>query len=103
LGDDALFQSIINQFIEETENDVTRLNENLTGLNAIAVREVIHKLAGRTGQMGMIRLSSNLKEIEVNLVDGRELTTLIEPINRAKCEVEKALNAIKNHAFAQSD
>jgi len=100
LGDEALFQSIVNQFIEETEHDVGRLNENLSGLNAIAVREVIHKLAGRTGQMGMINLSSKLKEIEVNLVDGRELTTLIEPINIAKGEVEKVLNAIKNDAFS---
>jgi signal transduction histidine kinase/CheY-like chemotaxis protein len=103
LGDDALFQSIINQFIEETENDVTRLNENLSNLNAITVREVIHKLAGRTGQMGMTSLSSKLKEIEVNLVEGNELTTLIEPINHAKSEVEKVLNIIKNHAFAQYD
>jgi CheY-like chemotaxis protein len=100
LGDEALFQSIVNQFIEETEHDVSRLNENLSGLNAIAVREVIHKLAGRTGQMGMSSLSSQLKEIEVNLIDGRELTTLIESINRAKSEVEKALNSIKNHAFS---
>ena len=100
LGDEALFQSIVNQFIEETEHDVGRLNENLSGLNAIAVRELIHKLAGRTGQMGMGSLSSKLKEIEVNLIDGRELTTLIEPINRAKSEVENALNAIKNYSFS---
>jgi len=100
LGDDALFQSIINQFIEETENDVSRLNENLSGLNAIAVREVIHKLAGRTGQMGMTGLSSKLKEIEVNLIDGHELTALIESINHAKSEVEKSVNSIKNHAFS---
>ena len=103
LGDDALFQSIVNQFIEETENDVGRLNGNLSALNAISVREIVHKLAGRTGQMGMLSLSSKFKEIEVKLVDGIDLTTLIEPINLAKSEVEKVLNAIKNHTFAQSD
>jgi signal transduction histidine kinase/DNA-binding response OmpR family regulator len=103
MGDDALFQSIINQFIEETESDISNLNESLSGLNAITVREVVHKLAGRTGQMGMASLSSTLKEIEVNLIDGVELTTLIQPINQATSAVEKALNAIKNHAFAQSD
>jgi signal transduction histidine kinase/FixJ family two-component response regulator len=101
-GDDALFQSIINQFIEETESDVSKLNESLSGLNAITVREVVHKLAGRTGQMGMVSLSSTLKEIEVKLIDGVELTTMIEPINQANSEVEKVLNAIKNHALAQS-
>ncbi len=103
LGDDALFQSIINQFIEETENDISNLNESLSGLNAITVREIVHKLAGRTGQMGMASLSSTLKEIECNLIDGVELTTLIPPINQATSALEKALNAIKNHAFAQSD
>ena len=103
LGDEALFQSIINQFIEETENDISNLNESLSGLNAITVREVVHKLAGRTGQMGMVSLSSTLKEIEVNLIDGVELTTLIQPINQATSAMEKALNAVKNHAFAQSD
>jgi signal transduction histidine kinase/CheY-like chemotaxis protein len=103
LGDDALFQSIINQFIEETENDISNLNESLSGLNAITVREVVHKLAGRTGQMGMVSLSSTLKEIEVNLIDGVELTTLIHPINQATSAMEKALNAVKNHAFEKSD
>jgi CheY-like chemotaxis protein len=102
LGDEVLFQSIINQFIEETESDVSKLNENLSGLNAMAVREVVHKLAGRTGQMGMMDLSSTLKEIEIKLTDGVELTTLIEPINQATSSVEKVLNAIKNNAFAQS-
>jgi signal transduction histidine kinase/HPt (histidine-containing phosphotransfer) domain-containing protein len=101
-GDEALFQSIITQFIEETESDVSKLNESLSGLNAIIVREIIHKLAGRTGQMGMVSLSSSLKEIEVKLIDGVELTTMIEPINQANREVEKVLNAIKNHAFEQS-
>jgi hypothetical protein len=50
----------------------------------------------------MVSLSSTLKEIEVKLIDGVELTTMIEPINQANSEVEKVLNAIKNHAFAQS-
>ena len=101
-GDEALFQSIINQFIEETESDVIKLNESLSGLNAISVREIVHKMAGRTGQMGMLSLSATLKEIEVNLIDGAELTTMIEPISRANHAVEKVLNAIRNHAFAQS-
>lgn len=102
LGDDALFQSIVNQFIEETEIDVGRLNENLSGMNAIVVRDIVHKLAGRTGQMGMTDVSSLLKGIEVNLVDGVDLTELIEPINHAKSEVEKILNAIKHQAVEQS-
>jgi len=103
LGDEALFQSIVNQFIEETESDVSKLNENLSGLNAMTVRELIHKLAGRTGQMGMMSLSSKLKEIEVQLVDGVDLTTLIEPVNVAKAEVERVVSAMKNHALADSN
>jgi signal transduction histidine kinase/FixJ family two-component response regulator len=101
LGDESLFQSILTQFIEETEYDLGKLNEGLKGENAGTIRDIVHKLAGRVGQMGMRGLSKTLREIEVALVEGVELNALTESIDCARTEVEKLLNTIRAHTLAQ--
>jgi HPt (histidine-containing phosphotransfer) domain-containing protein len=101
LGDESLFQSILTQFIEETEYDLGKLNEGLKGENAGTIRDIVHKLAGRVGQMGMRGLSKTLREIEVALVEGVELNVLTENIDCARTEVEKLLNTIRALTLAQ--
>ena len=101
LGDESLFQSILTQFIEETEHDLGKLNEAMKGENAGPVREIVHKLAGRVGQMGMRALSKTLREIEVALVEGVELNALTENISCARTEVEKLTNTIRAQTLVQ--
>jgi signal transduction histidine kinase/CheY-like chemotaxis protein len=89
MGDDALFQSIIAQFIEETEDDVKKLKLDLFFMGESNVREIIHKLAGRTGQMGMPVLSAFLKTIEIDLHNGKSISAV-------KDDIGKAINDINN-------
>lgn len=102
LGDEALFQSIITQFIEETETDLHHLDENLKYMNPGPIREIVHKLAGRIGQLGVLSLSVKLRTIETKLVDGTTLLSLVERIMGAKDEVEKLLKTIRVRTMAQS-
>lgn len=69
--DDALLNSILQQFIEETTRDLHQLIELLKSpSDHSGVREVVHKLAGRTGQVGASGLSRTLRSLESQLVDG---------------------------------
>ena len=95
MGDESLFQSILLQFQEETEIDLQRLHEGLKNPEAQVLREIVHKLAGRIGQMGAFRLSAKLHDIENEIVEGSAISTLIDEIIEAKDEVEKLMHSIR--------
>jgi signal transduction histidine kinase/FixJ family two-component response regulator len=80
MGDEALFQSIIAQFMEETLNDLALLEEKLSAENTKGVRELVHKMAGRFAQLGMLSLAGKLHAIEKQLVAGHEAGVLAEEI-----------------------
>ncbi|MBA4055695.1 MAG: hypothetical protein C0490_13350, partial [Marivirga sp.] len=103
MGDEPLFQSILSQFMEETENDLCQLNEHIKTMNPGPMREIVHKLAGRLGQVGVESLSVTLRSIETKMVDGIPLYTLIEKIIAAKDETEKLLQQIRRRTMAQTN
>lgn len=86
MGDEALFRSILSQFIEETQEDIVKLKVNLSDLNTNAVKDIVHKLAGRIGQIGLSGLSNQFKGIEDKLREGKELMSQYESVNRAIIE-----------------
>ena len=79
-----------------------RDEDSLTGVffpESPALREIVHKLAGRVGQMGAFRLSAQLHDIENEIVEGAPLSTLIDEITDAKDEVEKLMRSIRSISF----
>jgi HPt (histidine-containing phosphotransfer) domain-containing protein len=94
MGDESLFQSILHQFREETEKDLQRLEVCLKNPNTGEIREIIHKLAGRVGQMGASTLSSELRDIETELVEGTPLSELMIEIMDAKIDVASLVQSI---------
>jgi signal transduction histidine kinase/CheY-like chemotaxis protein len=95
LGDEALFQSVLQQFIEETKRDVENLDQGLKHMRAEPVREIVHKLAGRIGQMGSSELSGTLRDIELQLADGAPLQDVLQQLLHAKDGVEGLLTSIQ--------
>jgi signal transduction histidine kinase/DNA-binding NarL/FixJ family response regulator len=104
MGDESLFQSILLQFQEETEIDLQRLDEALkTNLDAIKIREVVHKLAGRVGQMGAQALSTELHEIENEIVEGSPIESLRQEIEDARRDVAKLADEIRYQTMQRSN
>lgn len=95
MGDEELFQSVINQFLEETEADLHYLDKQLLTLNNDAVREVVHKLAGRVGQMGAVALSKKLRDMENLIIQGHTVNTLTERIHQLREEVETLVKGVR--------
>ncbi|MCU0420626.1 MAG: ATP-binding protein [Cyclobacteriaceae bacterium] len=72
LGDDeALIDSVVAEFRSDTEADLRLLK---TKPSDAVWREVIHRLAGRTGQMGFADMHRQLVQAEHHLAAGMPLT-----------------------------
>lgn len=94
MGDESLFQSILHQFQDETRKDLQRLDACLKDPDGSVIREIVHKLAGRVGQMGAATLSSELHDIENELVDGTPVSELMVEIMDAKTDVADLVRSI---------
>jgi len=96
MGDQALFESIIRQFVDETQHDIHEIDKYLLSADAGTIREIIHRLAGRTGQMDLHDLSLQLKLLETDLSVGKDFSLLIEDIVKVRNDLETALTRIEN-------
>ena len=103
MGDEALLQSIMLQFQEETAADVQRLATALNTRNSGSIREVVHKLSGRVGQMGAMQLSADLHEIENELVEGTAVESILDKVVAAKVQVSTLLESIRAYTLQQSN
>jgi CheY-like chemotaxis protein len=93
--DEGLFQSVINQFVVDTTSDLHRLNNALVSHDITTIRETIHKLTGRIGQMGARNISDKLHRIEKRIDSGETLDTLLTDTRNSEQEVEKLVVEVK--------
>lgn len=103
MGDEALFQSVILQFVQDTQHDLTVLNEKLSTMEALAVREIVHKLTSRVGQIGAHALSGKIHDIEERLDKGENLSTLLADIGSIRKETLNVVDTIREMTLAQPD
>lgn len=101
MGDEALFQSIIVQFVEETREDLIQIKNQLTAENEKAMREIVHKMAGRFAQLGITNLASKLQLIEKQLVAGEKIPNLSADITNIAKKVSDLIARIRVTAMEQ--
>jgi len=98
-GDKVLMNSIVEEFIEETQKNILHLEKRMLDKDAGAAREIIHQLAGRVGQFGAKPLMKNLQRIEQMLVAGtalneiRDLSQIIQQVKKLQEELAKGVEA----------
>jgi signal transduction histidine kinase/DNA-binding response OmpR family regulator len=95
MGDEALFNSIMQQFLEESDDDLVILKQAVKNKEKIKMREIVHKLAGRLGQMGIYGLSSKWHGIEVDLVAGKEVNVISQNVLDTVKETDSLLNNVR--------
>lgn len=101
LGDEALFQSILTQFVEETREDVIRVREGIVDNNAKALREVVHKMGGRFAQVGLRSLAAKLNSLEKELADGATATDVSAELTQVVQKVDQMIIQIRLMATEQ--
>ncbi len=101
MGDDALFQSILTQFVDETSDDLSRVGDLMEAQQRNDLREIIHKMSGRFSQLGMRALGSKLHSLEQRLVSGDDPAKLSIDINNAMGKVNEVIMHIRLVTLAQ--
>ncbi|MGV3505025.1 MAG: hybrid sensor histidine kinase/response regulator [Adhaeribacter sp.] len=98
-GEEALLQAVLQQFMTETQQDLDQLQQQLRsrrrGRLPRTLGGLLHRLAGRTGQLGARKLSARLQAAETALRDPRqspeawlgELAVLQQEVKALKAEV----------------
>ncbi len=95
LHDDALFQSVLSQFLEETGQDVKILKAAIESGDSKQAREVVHRLSGRLSQIGLTAQGGRLYEIESYLADGVAVDQLPVNLSALIGNLEKILDQLK--------
>ncbi|MBC3540310.1 ATP-binding protein [Rufibacter sediminis] len=78
---EELLKVVLEQFTTETAQDLQALSAAVTSQDPPQVRELLHRLAGRTGQVGAQQLSARLRKVETAL-------RAEEPLLRWESEVQ---------------
>jgi signal transduction histidine kinase/FixJ family two-component response regulator len=103
MGDQTLFNSILDEFHSETSKNLIDLEKRLLDQDLEGTREIIHQLAGRLGQFGARPLSHELKRIELHLHEGKKLSEIpelshaISQIRKFKTELSESVAENKLH------
>lgn len=95
MGDEMLFQMVLQQFLEDSESDVERLETAADNLDGKQVRESVHKLAGRFGQMGIYKIAGTFHDLEVRLVAGASADEILNELHAVLEETKDLLRQIR--------
>jgi len=66
-GDESMMREILDQFVTDSRHDLASLNQLLENSNMDKMHELMHRMAGRTGQIGAQDLSAKFRHLEISL------------------------------------
>ncbi|RDC65625.1 hybrid sensor histidine kinase/response regulator [Adhaeribacter pallidiroseus] len=94
-NDEEQLRAILNQFIWDSEQDLDELEISLEEEAPESVAELVHRLAGRTGQVGAPDLAGRLRQIEVALNNQQPLSTVMPDLVPLQQELKELNKKIK--------
>ena len=95
LNDEALFQSVLSQFVDETTDDLRQLKAVLPASDTKAIREVVHRLSGRLSQIGIRTLGGRLNAIETMIVSGKPVEDLQDELEDLVTRLEQLISQLR--------
>lgn len=95
LNDEALFQSVLAQFLEETDTDIKALHGLLETRDSQRLREIAHRLSGRLSQIGVTSLGEKFHHIECALVAGKGMDEVSGDVVMTLNRLEELITQLK--------
>jgi signal transduction histidine kinase/DNA-binding response OmpR family regulator len=100
-GDESLMREILDQFVKDSKNDMDALESNLQSRDLEKVMEIMHRMAGRTGQIGAKDLSARFRAFEIELrVDPSQVS--MEEMEKTARKARSVIEQIEGKALAYS-
>ncbi|MCE6992299.1 hybrid sensor histidine kinase/response regulator [Dyadobacter sp. CY323] len=100
-GDESLMREILDQFVMDSRKDIDALQIHLENRELHIVQELMHRLAGRIGQIGAKELSIRFRNFEIALRDDPSQVSVAEMwevVENAKMTIEQ----VEERALAYS-
>lgn len=72
-GDQELLLSILNRFKEDCQHDMAELQQSITVNDQPLARLIVHRIAGRTAQMGSGQLAAEFRTMEIELSEVKDI------------------------------
>jgi signal transduction histidine kinase/FixJ family two-component response regulator len=100
-GDESLLREVLEQFVRDMRQDLAELGRSSEPEVLDAAADLSHRLAGRTGQLGMREVSEKFRNAEIRLraskesISGAELKVLIH-------DTEQVVNQVEEKALSYS-
>ncbi|MEE1946869.1 ATP-binding protein [Pedobacter sp. KR3-3] len=92
LGDQQLLQRILNQFQADCQHDSEMLKESLLKEDKANCRLIVHRLAGRTAQVGAAALAEKFRKLELEIEESVRIDEKIKhQVNNLVDELDQLL------------
>ncbi|MBB6274462.1 signal transduction histidine kinase/FixJ family two-component response regulator [Pedobacter cryoconitis] len=99
-GDEELLLKILNRFKEDCQHDMVELQQSMSTNDQPLARLIVHRIAGRTAQMGSGQLAAEFRKMEIELAEIQEidavhqekLTLLIKKLSLLMQLVDQKIN-----------
>jgi HPt (histidine-containing phosphotransfer) domain-containing protein len=96
-GDQELFYANLDIFVEETKRDLELLNECMIMGHALQAAEIVHRLAGRVGQIYAKDLAAGLRKLEHQLRAGAKTENMKTEIEACRAVVDTLVGEIDKY------
>ncbi|WP_316737832.1 hybrid sensor histidine kinase/response regulator [Pedobacter aquatilis] len=94
-GDQQMLEKILNRFKLDCINDSKELTQYLKERNQDKCRLIVHRLAGRTAQMGAKTLATAFRELEIDIADNGLNDNMAKEINQQLKKLEALIAVIE--------
>jgi CheY-like chemotaxis protein len=98
MGDEKLIRQTLHHFIDNSESDITEMRLALKKQEKDQVILLLHRISGRTAQLGSTGLASNLRSIEIRLQENMMNEELHDEIDRHILDLENFILTARIYA-----
>jgi DNA-binding response OmpR family regulator len=95
-NDEQLFQSVLADFVGETDRDILMVEKAIAEQQNEAMLVLVHKLSGRVNQFGYSSLSSSLRQVERELDLGSSTEEMKGRWSDLKERLQLVVTEVKN-------
>ncbi len=95
-NDEQLFQSVLADFVGETDKDILMVEKAINEQQDEAMLVLVHRLSGRVNQFGFANLSSALRQVEKELEKGGAAAKMKERWLELKERLKLMMSEVKN-------
>jgi signal transduction histidine kinase/DNA-binding response OmpR family regulator len=100
-GDETVMREILELFVKDSREDLTSLKEMLGNSQIHEMHELMHRMAGRTGQIGAKDVSANFRFYEIAIRDG-ETEISAREINELITQATSVIDQVEEKALSYS-